>query len=297
MSRENAIGFNLRHVQGNILPHKRQKRLADDYETTGDPNILQQLTLSHIGTIYSVASKNKRRFPLMNLDDLMQEAGLGLVLALRRFRKTSARGNTPVLGHVKLRMEASNLRFILHNMRTVHLPHNIWCERVVNCILSGKKRREVQKRAEKNGNSFAKQLKKETKAPSIIEVERIINYLNQPDTLLGQPVERNGGEDGNNEQTLLDTLPDRTTLSAEHTAREHEISKMLEEIIAEIDDQRIKHIIRFRLLDHFGEETLEDIGIYFGISKERIRQLESKAFEILRKKLFARGVRSVSYFV
>ena len=88
------------------------------------------------------------------------------------------------------------------------------------------------------------------------------------------------GEDG--DRTLADTLPDHEALSPVDVASSHETRERTEAILQTLTAREGK-ILRQRCGMADGHErTLEEIGLSFGLTRERIRQLEAKAMQTLR---------------
>ena len=108
------------------------------------------------------------------------------------------------------------------------------------------------------------------------EVKDIISYLQSP-VSLESPV----GEDG--EDSLGDLMEDRTETTPEEAmnilARQEEVQELLGSLT-----EREQQVIRLRY--GLGEErpqTLEEIGSMLGVTRERVRQIEARAMEKLRR--------------
>ncbi len=97
------------------------------------------------------------------------------------------------------------------------------------------------------------------------------------------------GEDGNIE--LGDTLEQETVPAVELELIRSSFEKQIQTIVSELDEKE-RDVIRMRFgLDGEEPRTLQEIGERLGLSRERIRQIESKAKEKLRRSREAQGLR------
>ena len=97
------------------------------------------------------------------------------------------------------------------------------------------------------------------------------------------------GEEGGLE--LGDTLEQDTIPPVELTLIRSSFEKQIQAIVAELDEKE-RDVIRMRFgLDGEEPRTLQEIGEALGLSRERIRQIESKAKEKLRRSQEAQGLR------
>ena len=114
------------------------------------------------------------------------------------------------------------------------------------------------------------------------EVEKIFERLIKKDLLLDHSLNNNNDDDRTPMDFLNDTSlnPDEITLNNDiHGNRKRVIKKSLHAL-----NDKEKHIILKRHLHH-TPSTLEVIGKDLNISKERVRQLESRAFLKLKKRI------------
>ena len=69
---------------------------------------------------------------------------------------------------------------------------------------------------------------------------------------------------------------------------EKDIAEKVRSLVKALEDERLTDIISRRFGIHGEEETLQEIGDDYGVTRERIRQLEAKALSILRKRSIAK---------
>ena len=97
------------------------------------------------------------------------------------------------------------------------------------------------------------------------------------------------GEDGTLE--LGDTLEQETIPSVELQLMKSSFERQIRTLVAELDEKE-RDVLRMRFgLDGEEPKTLQEIGEALGLSRERIRQIESKAKEKLRRSRHAQGLR------
>jgi RNA polymerase sigma-32 factor len=111
----------------------------------------------------------------------------------------------------------------------------------------------------------------------VIDMDR---RLGSPDVSLNAPRSREDGESAEFMETLVDESPGPEALAAasEETARRRDLLTRALQTLPE----RERHILSERQLSE-QPKTLEELGTVYGISRERVRQLEVRAFERLKK--------------
>jgi RNA polymerase primary sigma factor len=120
-----------------------------------------------------------------------------------------------------------------------------------------------------------------------IPVENVRNMMDASQHAIA--LERPVGEDGDTE--FGDFLEDQDTPSPADSATHHILQETIEEVLSELSPRQ-SHILRLRFGLGGGEShTLEEIAIKFGLSRERIRQLEKEALRRLRQPRLAHVLR------
>jgi RNA polymerase primary sigma factor len=92
------------------------------------------------------------------------------------------------------------------------------------------------------------------------------------------------GRDGDEEESVLsDFIEDEDTASPEESASGQLLKEQVREILSSLSDREQK-IIEMRFgLNGTKSHTLEEVGLEFAVTRERIRQIEAKALMKLRK--------------
>jgi DNA-directed RNA polymerase sigma subunit (sigma70/sigma32) len=152
--------------------------------------------------------------------------------------------------------------------RTVRVPAHVW-------ELYGKLRStELRLRQQKGGDPTEEEVAEEVglTAQRVREVRDAMQEL----VSLDRPI----GEDG--DATMGDLIPDLGVVDPADTALEGDALSQIDAALSELEDrERLILVLRFGL---HGQEpqTLEQIGEHFGLTRERIRQMQNRALAKLR---------------
>ena len=108
------------------------------------------------------------------------------------------------------------------------------------------------------------------------KVERLKDYVGET-VSINTPV----GED--KDSTLEDYIPDKSAPTTEELYEKQEEKAIIDELLSRITDERTKMIMKLRFGFIDGRVwTLEEIGAKFNITRERVRQIESKTLHNLK---------------
>lgn len=260
------------HRSIQMLTEEEERSLARQWRDTEDKKALGRLIEAHLGLVGRIA----KEYHSVGLpyEDLVQEGNLGLTIAVRRFEPD--RG--PRLAtYAAYWIRASILNLILRS----HGPVRIGTTRAQRRIFFGLSRARRQVEQEGGMPAEAAQVAEALQVDPQ-EIEAMSQRLAGVDVSLDAP--RGGGDVRPWMATLQDDgpTPEEEVMRGEQRKRLH---AQLTDGMATLDP-RERAIIRARHLRD-RPATLAELGAKFGISRERIRQLEIRAKDKLGKLLIA----------
>ena len=230
----------------------------------GDTSARQKLIESNLRLVVSIAKHYtiKTKIPLI---DLIQEGNLGLMRAVDKWdHKRGYKFSTYATWWIKQAIS----KFILDNSRSIRVPAHI--------IEQLSKLNRVQKQ-------LYQDLQRE---PGVAEIakemgmqEKQIKYLM---TIVKEPVSIDQTINDEEDATMADLIADDTIVSPDVDIYRQEVSERVQNVLSTLDAREAEVIsMRYGLSDN-KPKTLEEVGLHFGVSKERIRQIEEKALTKLR---------------
>jgi RNA polymerase primary sigma factor len=261
---DDAIKLYLRDIQKTKLLTAEDERELANRITAGDKSARDRMIESNLRLVVKIAKRYiNRGLPFL---DLIEEGNLGLIKAVERFKiSKECRFSTYATWWIRQSIE----RALVNQSRTIRLPVHVSDD--INKML-------------RFSRNLMHSLNRE---PTVKEVATAMNvdqaYIRRLMVLLKKTysIERPMGE--NNDYFLSDTIEDTSTVMPSDLLDNLNRYAHVSEWFATLSETE-KSILTLRFgLDDNDPQTLDTIGKQFGVTRERIRQIESKALEKLRK--------------
>ena len=269
LRRYDAFTAYLSEVQRHkLLTPDEEHELAVRYATTQDVKAAARMVTANLRLVVKIAFEYRRAY--RNLMDLIQEGNIGLMQAVKRY--DPYRG-VKLSSYAAWWIRAYILRFILNNWRLVKLG-TTQTQRKLFFNLNKEKQRLISLGVDPTSAELSRQL--DVPEHEVIEMDR---RLSGADLSLDAPI---GDSDGK-PTSRLDLMPSPLA-RVDDTLAGAEISDMVKEQLEAFGATLINKeaaIFRDRLMSD-EPATLQEIGDRYGISRERVRQLEKRLQDKLR---------------
>lgn len=270
LARVDNLQVYMREVQRHpLLSPEEEHELAVRYAKTEDVQTAAKLVTANLRLVVKIAYEYRRAY--RNMMDLIQEGNIGLMQAVKRY--DPYRG-VKLSSYAAWWIRAYMLRFILNNWRMVKIG-TTQAQRKLFFNLSKEKAKLTAMGIEPTHAEIAKRLNVDEK--DVVEMDR---RLSRGDASLDAAVSENDGKP----TTRMDLLPassDGPDSIAEGSEIQEIVRERLDEFRKTLGGKDIA-IFDKRLVAE-DPMTLQQLGDEFGVSRERVRQLEARLTGRLRE--------------
>ena len=249
-----------------LLTSQEEKDIAKRAEQ-GDEEARQRLIQANLRLVVSIAKRYANRSPHLNILDLIQEGSIGLSRAVDKF---DYRRGFKFSTYATWWIRQAITRALADQSRTIRIP--------VHMVETISKYTQAKRQL---SQEFGREpLVEEIAVEMGIDPEKVrhIQKISQDVVSLEMPI----GDD-EDDSTLSEFVRDDKNLTPSQLAAKALLKDRINEILVHLTDREQK-ILKMRFgLDSGITNTLEEVGKTFGVTRERIRQIEAKALEKIKQ--------------
>lgn len=246
-----------------LLSAEEEKELAIK-SLAGDEKAKNKLISCNLRLVVSIV-KHYNQNTSLSFEDLIQEGNFGLFRATKDFN--------PELGwrfstYATYWIKQSISRAILNHSRTIRIPIHI---------------AELKGKYKKAQNELREQLGREATTKEIAKYLKVdLKKIEEIENLIKEPISLNESLNDEDDGIVEDLVADTSLEDPDDKLDNEFLAQALNKMLFTLDDKE-QEVIALRFgLNQNKPKTLDEIGIMYGVTKERIRQIEQKALRKLR---------------
>ncbi len=227
----------------------------------GDIKALEKLVNANLRFVISVAKQYQNQG--LSLPDLISEGNIGLIKAAKRFDSTKG---FKFISYAVWWIRQTILQALAENARIVRLPVNkVGAVNKINRIFS---RMTQEFEREPTPEELANELEYDSET-----IKELLSYAEKT-AYLESPV-----SNSDDKMTLLDILPND---SNERNEEKLELKQQIDNLLSKLPDRDAQIIKMYYGIGVSHKYTLDEIAKQLGLTRERIRQIKTKAMRKLR---------------
>ena len=265
ISSHDLVRLYLRDIGRTELLNSEDERELAYQVKAGDEQAKKKMAEANLRLVVSIAKNYTGRG--LEFLDLIQSGGTGLLTAVRKFEPDKGyKFSTYATWWIRQAI----MRAIADQARTIRIP--VHMHETINKLMRIQRRLAQELNREPTHEEIAKEMEIE-----IEKVEHIMKIKQDPNSL-DQSL-----RDDDQDSALADMIEDEDTARPEEETTGQLLKEHVGQALAHLSEREQK-IIRMRFgLGGGRDHTLEEVGQEIGVTRERIRQIEAKALNKLRK--------------
>ena len=254
-----------------LLSAEQEKELISALKESGDVEIAKKLVMANLRLVVKIAMEYRSTW--QNVMDLIQEGNIGLMKAVSKYDDSKG---AKLSYYASWWIKSYILKFILDNFRLVKLGTSNDQKKLFYNLMK-EKNRLISMGINPDQKLISENLGVSEKAVAVMD--KRLNYGGE--VSLDAPIKNNGDETSSR---LGDLLSDDEASPIESDVASRQELTLLKNHLSDFLDSlkpRDREIFKNRLLDE-APMSLQEIGDLYGVSRERIRQIESRLLEKLK---------------
>lgn len=260
--------------EGKDLPQEEFNELMDIVEESDDAK--NKIVEANLRLVVSIAKKYTGRG--LQFLDLIQEGNMGLIRAVDKFEEEK---NCKFSTYATYWIRQAINRAIADQGRTIRIP--VHMGETINKLVKTERKLTQELGRSPTNEELANRLNID--AEKVIEIKKVSL----------EPISLEVSIGDEDESSLQDFVPDKYSLNPDEYTTKKKLREEINYVLSTLSEREAE-VLRLRngLVDG-RVRTLEEVGLIFGVTRERIRQIEAKALKKLKNPSKSKNLREFIY--